>query len=115
MARTQTVDISPKTRRRRAQTPEERENELINLALDRVQERMENRTATAQEYIQFLRMASSRSRAEAKKTELEVELVRAKTEAIKSQRYSEEKFNKAIEAFKRYSGASEDDDEEEFY
>ncbi len=113
MARKETTDIPQRTRRRRAQTPEERENRLIALAMDRVEERMENRTATAQEYIQFIRMASSKARAEAAKVELELELVKAKTENLRAQRESDEKFSKAIEAFKRYSGASSEDDEDE--
>ena len=115
MARTKTVDILPKPRRRRAQTPEERENYLINLALDRVEERMLNGTASSQEYVQFIRMASAKSRNDAKKTELELELVKAKTENLRMQQFSESKYAEALAAFKRYSGATDDDDEEEFY
>lgn len=115
MARKQTTDIPTKSRRRRAQTPEERENQLISLALDRVEERMQNRTATAQEYIQFIRMASSKARAEADKVALELELVKAKTENLRMQQRNEEMFSNAIQAFKRYSGASNEDDDEDLY
>lgn len=116
MARKTSEENSRRRPRRRAQTPEERENRLIALALDRVEERMENRTATAQEYIQFLRMASSKSRAEAEKVQLELDLVKAKTENLRMQQKNEEMFANAIKAFRRYSGASnEDEDEEELY
>lgn len=115
MARTKTVSDIPKPRRSRARTPEERENYLINLALDRVEERMLNGTASSQEYVQFIRMASAKSRNDAKKTELELELVKAKTENLRMQQYSESRYTEALSAFKRYSGQSEDDDEEEFY
>lgn len=116
MARKTTEENSTRRPRRRAQTPEERENRLIALALDRVEERMENRTATAQEYIQFIRMASTKSRAEADKVALELELVKAKTENLRMQQKNDEMFSNAIKAFKRYSGAdNEEDDDEELY
>lgn len=101
--------------RRRAQTPEERENQLIALALDRVEERMLNGTASGQEYVQFIRMASSKARAENEKLKLELDLVRAKTENLRQQQRSDEMFENAIAAFKRYSGASDDDEEEDVY
>ena len=116
MERKTTEENSHRRPMRRAQTPEERENRLISLALDRVEERMENRTATAQEYIQFIRMASTKSRAEADKVALELELVKAKTENLRMQQKNEELFSNAIKAFKKYSGVhDEDEDEEEFY
>ena len=115
MARKTTTDIPPRRPRRSAQTAEERENRLIALAMDRVEERMENRTATAQEYIQFIRMASTKARAEAEKVRLELELVQAKTENLRMQQKNDQMFSEAVKAFKRYSGATDDDDEEEFY
>lgn len=105
----------PKRPRRRAQTPEERENQLIALALDRVEERMLNGTASGQEYVQFIRMASSKARAENEKLKLELDLVRAKTENLRQQQRTDEMFANAIAAFKRYSGASDDDEEEDVY
>lgn len=101
--------------RRRAQTPEERENQLIALALDRVEERMLNGTASGQEYVQFIRMASSKARAENEKLKLELDLVRAKTENLRQQQRTDEMFANAIAAFKRYSGADDDDEEEDLY
>ena len=101
--------------RRRAQTPEERENQLIALALDRVEERMLNGTASGQEYVQFIRMASSKARAENEKLKLELDLVRAKTENLRQQQRTDEMFANAIAAFKRYSGASDDNEEEDLY
>lgn len=116
MAAKTTEGNSKRRPRRRAQTPEERENQLISLALDRVEERMQNRTATAQEYIQFIRMASAKSRADAEKVALELELVKAKTENLRMQQKNEELFSNAIKAFRRYSGANneEEDDEDLF-
>ena len=110
-----TTGVEPRKRsRRRAMTAEERENQLISLALDRVEERMLNGTASGQEYVQFIRMASSKARAENEKLKLELDLVRAKTENLRQQQRTDEMFANAIAAFKRYSGA-EDDEEEDVY
>ena len=115
MAR-KTTEVKPiKRPRRTARTAEERENYLINLALDRVEERMLNGTATSQEYVQFLRMATAKNRAETEKIQLERDLVKAKTDAIRQQQRTDEMFSNAIKAFKRYSGASDEEDEDEFY
>ena len=84
------------------------------MALDRIEERMLNCTASGQEYVQFIRMASSKSRAENEKLKLELDLVKAKTENLRLQQRNEEMFSNAIAAFKRYSGAN-DDDEEDVY
>ena len=110
-----TTGTEPRRRsRRRAMTPEERENQLISLALDRVEERMLNGTASGQEYVQFIRMASAKSRTEIEKLKLELDLVKAKTANLQQQQRTDEMFANAIAAFKRYSGA-DDDDEEDVY
>ena len=115
MERKETKKEVPKRPKRRARTAEERENQLISLALDRVEERMMNGTATAQEYIQFIRMASSKDRFTNKKLELELELVKAKTENLRLQQKNEEMFSNAIAAFKTYSGADDDEEDEDLY
>lgn len=111
----QTDKELPKRNHRRARTPEERENQLINLALDRVEERMLNGTASGQEYVQFIRMASTKERYEREKTKLELELVKAKTENLRLQQRTDEMFTEAIAAFKRYSGTEDEDEEEDVY
>lgn len=113
MKRKTTEEQVSRRPRRRAQTPEERENQLIALALDRVEERMLNGTASGQEYVQFIRMASSKARAENEKLKLELDLIKAKTENLRQQQRTEELFANAISAFKRYSGAGSDDEDEE--
>lgn len=115
MKRKTTTENLSRRPKRRAQTPEERENQLISLALDRVEERMLNGTASGQEYVQFIRMASSKARAENEKLKLELDLVRAKTDNLRLQQRNEELYSNALAAFKRYSGANDDDDEEDLY
>ena len=100
-------------RRRRAQTPEEREAQLISLAMDCVEERIRNGKASSQELVHFLRAGSNKERYEKEKLALELELVKAKTENLRMAQKNEEMYAEALRAFKRYSGTAEEDEEDD--
>ena len=104
---------STTTRRapRPATTPEARENQLISMAIDLVEQRLIDGTASSQETTHFLKLASSKARIEKEKLELENELIKAKTESIQSSKRIEELYIDAINAMKRYSGHGDSDDE----
>lgn len=91
-------------RQRPATSPEDREKQMISLAINKVEERMLNDTASAQEYVHYLKLASSKEKLEKEKLELELELVKAKTENLKSAKHIEELYTEAMEAFRRYGG-----------
>lgn len=97
-----TLDVPPM---RPALTESAREGQMISLAMDLVEKRLRNGTATSQETVHFLRLGSERERLEREKLRNENIMLRAKTEALESQARSEELFKNAIEAMKRYSGA----------
>lgn len=106
-------------RRKPALTPEERENELIALSLDRVEERIRNGTATAQELIHFLKLGSTKEQVEKQRLEEEVVLLRAKTAALESSERVEKLYADAIKWMSAYSGnnsaiASEGDDNDSY-
>ena len=107
----ETTPVPIKRSRRKAQSPEEREAQLISLAMDRVEQRMLDGTASSQEYVHFLRAASTKERYEKEKLSLELELVKAKTENLRMAQKNEQMYAEALKAFKRYTGA--DDMEEE--
>lgn len=96
---------------RPAMTPEARENQLIALAVDLVEERLLNGTASSQETTHFLKLGSMKNRLEMEKLEEENRLLRAKTASLESAKRSEELFAEAIKAMRRYSGQGSDDDE----
>lgn len=103
------------TRRRRpGLTPEARENQLISDAMDMAEEQIRNRTASSQVLTHFLKLATTKMELEKEKIRYDIELSKAKTEAIQSTQHSEELYNNAIKAMQRYSGqgVSESDDEE---
>lgn len=91
-----------------AMTPEARENQLIALAYDLVEQRIRNGTATSQETTHFLKLGSSKARAEKEKMEKEIKLLTAKTEALESQKRVEELYSNALEAMRTYQGTKDD-------
>ena len=101
---------------RPALNPEAREQQLISLAVDLVEQRLRDGTASSQETTHFLKLASRRAKFEAERAELENELLKAKTQAIRDQADMKTLYKDAIEAMKRYSGNSRQSyDEEDEY
>ena len=102
---------------RPALTPEARESQLASLAYDLVEKRLIEGTASSQETVYFLKAVSAKARIEQERAVLENELIRAKTQALKSQERIEELYANAIKAMSRYNGQhddSEDDDYDEY-
>lgn len=114
------AEVISNSRRKPALTPEERENSLISLTLDRVEERIRNGTATSQELCHFLKLATTTAQLEKEKLERENELLRAKTQSLESSERIEKLYADAIKWMSVYSGngsasadIGEDDDEDE--
>lgn len=102
---------SPKTRT--ATSPEARENQLISLAYDLVEQRLRDGTATSQETVHFLKLGSTKERVEKEILERQKELITAKTEALQSNKNIEQLYKDAIDAMRSYSGSQKE--EEEYY
>lgn len=110
--KTKQSTTSPR-RRPPAKTPEARENQLIALAVDLVEQRLLDGTATSQEVTHILKMGSTKAKLETETLRLQNELIRAKTENLQSQKKSEELYVKAMKAFSTYSGNRGGDDDPE--
>lgn len=111
MAKSKTINNPQESDAYVPASPDEEERQMIALAMKRAKERLENGTATSQEIIHFLRLGSSTIQAENEKLRKEIELLTAKTEALQSQKSSEELYSKALEAMRLYRGESDDDEE----
>ena len=94
---------SPPKKQRPALSPEAEENRMIALAVKAAEKQLMDGTASAQVICHYLKLASTKERLEQEKTQRELELLEAKTEALKSQKRMEELFSEAIEAMKGYS------------
>ena len=84
--------------------PDNREQQLISLAVDLVEQRLRDGTASAQETVHYLKLASSKTKVDLERAKLENELIRAKTQSIKDQADMKTLYLNAIDAMKRYSG-----------
>ena len=114
LAKVKTTTSSSKNTRkiRPALTPEARENQLISLAVDLVEQRLLDGTASSQETTHFLKLGSTKARLEKEKLEEENKLLRAKTENLESQKRVEELYSEALKAMRDYAGyGSEEQDE----
>ena len=109
MAKVKPSSGSPR-KRRPALSPEARENQLISLAMDLVEQRLLDGTASSQETTHFLKLGSTRAQTELEKTKLETKLVEAKTEALQSQKKVEALYEEAIAAFRSYNGQGDPDE-----
>lgn len=105
--------VNPQKKGPPARTPEARENQLIALAMDVVEERMRNGTASSQEVTHFLKLGSVRERKELILLEQELELKKAKTESIQSVKRIEELYKEAMKAFSIYSGVGRGDEDDQ--
>ena len=101
-------------KRRPALTPETRENQLIALAVDLVEKRLIEGTASSQETTHFLKLASSKARIEKEILERQKDLITARTEALQSQKRVEELYAEAIKAMRKYSGQGDDSENDEY-
>lgn len=87
-----------------------REARMIGYAMDLVEKHLIEGTASSQEITHFLKLATEREKLERERLENENALLRAKAEAIRSAKESGELYANAIEAMRRYSAHSNDDD-----
>ena len=101
---------SPQHKIRPALTPEARENQLISLAIDLVEQRLIDGTASSQETTHFLKLASGKARIEKEILEKKKDLISAKTENLQSAKRIEELYTNALNAMRNYSGNGEPDD-----
>lgn len=110
MARARTSIENPPKKRRPALTPESRENQMIALAMDLVQQRLIDGTASSQETTHFLKLATRDYKLKIDNLKEENKLIRAKAEQIESLKSQEELLAKAMRAFAGYAGKDEGDD-----
>lgn len=92
--------------RRKALSPDARENQLIALAMDTAEERMLNGTASSQEIVHFLRLGSSLVKLQKEEIRERIELDKSKVKAIESADEYKKLYADAIEAMKSYGGGS---------
>lgn len=90
-------------------TPESRENQLISLAIDLAEKQLREGSASSQVISHFLKLGSTTSMLEKQTLSKNLDLITAKTEAIKSGKVIEELYTNALAAMRSYSGNNNSD------
>ena len=100
-----------------AMTPEAREQQMIALAVDSVEERIRTGKATAQELCHFLKLGTTQAQLQIELLKSQKKMMDAKTESLEASIHSEESYQKAINAMRIYSGhgGSMDEYDEDIY
>ena len=109
MAKVKTPSTDAK-RGRPALSPEAREGQLISLAVDLAEQQLREGTASSQVITHYLKLGSTREKLERERLEEENKLLKAKTEALRSQKRMDELYAEAIKAMKNYSGHGDSDE-----
>lgn len=94
---------------RPALTPEARENQMIALAVNAAEEQLINGTASSQVITHYLKLGSTKTRLENEKLQAENDLLKAKIEALNSQKRTEELYAEALKAMRDYSGNGDEE------
>lgn len=97
-----------KKRRAPALTPEARENQLIAEAIDLAEKQITEGTASSAVICHYLKLGSTKAKLENEKLQEENKLLRAKTEALESQKNVEQLYKDAIAAMSEYRGANDE-------
>ena len=112
MAKAKTSSSQPSnTHRRKALTPEAREQQLISYAIDLVEQRLLDGTASSQETTHFLKLGSIKAQKELQILEEQRKMIVAKTEQLESMKNMEQIYKDAIKAMQTYSGNGGNDEE----
>lgn len=97
--------VGPQPKRRRpATTPDARENQMVSMAVDLVEQQLREGTASSQVITHFLKLGSSREKLEQERLAIEVRMGEAKIEQLASQKRVEELYAEALSAMRSYAG-----------
>lgn len=112
MAKLKAASGSVKPPLRPALNPETRESQMAALAMDLVEQRLRDGTASSQETTHFLKLVSSKAKLEQERLKLENELVAAKTKALANAEEIKVLYEEALKAMRRYGGHGDSDEYE---
>ncbi len=111
MKKAKAVTSSESSRKLRpALSPEARENQLISLAVDLVEQQLRDGTASSQVITHYLKLGSTKERIEKEILEKQKELIEAKTQSLQSAQRIEELYTNALDAMRKYGGRGNSDD-----
>lgn len=93
-----------------AVSAEEREDQLIAMAFDRIEQRMIEGTASSAELVYLAKLGSEKEQLERRNLEMEIALKEARKEQLGSVEQQNALYEKALRAFSKYQGVEDDSD-----
>lgn len=102
------------THRPPARTPEERENQLVEAAVDLAEKQLRSGEASAQVITHYLKLGSSRERLEQERLKNENALLATKREVLESEKRVETLIADALRAMQVYSGNADPNQDTEY-
>ena len=112
MAKAKAANPNPMPKLRPALNPDARENQLISLAVDLVEQRLRDGTASSQETTHFLKLASPKYKLEQERLQLENRHIEAKIKEIEDSKEIKVLYAEALKAMRRYGGYDEEFEEQ---
>lgn len=110
MAKKKISNIEPNTTRfKPALTPEAREDQMISLAIDLAEQQLRDGTASSQVITHYLKLGSTKERAERELLEVQKKLMEAKAETLEAARRMEDLYANAINAMREYGGKNDEE------
>lgn len=110
MAKAKAPTPLTRSKLRPAINPETREKQLASLAMDLLEQRLLDGTASSQETTTLLKLASSEAELKRKLLEKEVELKEAQAKHLVDQAELKELYANALKAMRNYSGQGDPDE-----
>lgn len=111
MARVKASDSSDRPRpRRRAISPEARENQMISDAFELAERQLREGTASSQVITHFLKLGTAKEKLELERMKAENELLKARTKAIANAEEIKVLYENALKAMRNYNGQGDDDE-----
>ena len=104
MGRRKKLDGSSSPQFSPASNAEERENQMISLAVNLAEQQLREGTASSQVIVHYLKLASTRNKLEEEKIKYETAMLQAKKDALNKSGQLQELMDNALEAFRSYSG-----------
>ena len=101
--------VTKNPRGKPAATPKEREDEMINLAMNLAEKQLRDGTATPSVIVHYLKLGSTRGMIENDMLEKKSELLTAQKEKIEGDKRIEELYTQALDAMRLYGGQTEDE------
>lgn len=95
-----------------ALTPEAKESRIVAKAMDMAEEMIDNRTASSQILVHFLKLGTVRAELELEELRHKNALSKAKTDEIEGRKEHKQLYEKVLKHMRMYTGMDDDDEDE---